>query len=1091
MASRRKRIIFFESQQKKAKDARLSKLSDQERLRLKKLQSKRLTRFDIIRRRQQEEQRQRAIAESRRQEELKTRADSFIKKINQGKIRNISSIPKELRPLVNVKQSTLDNIRQSKKKQLFSRFVQRKLQGKGASSLIREIKATFGKQALNELNAFSRKERKKLRGRTTAEFKAQRDSQKVPEIKPEVKTKTKITGTVEAVEKAKGDFGLKRLSQKIKTAQFKERQKKFRPGAKKGPNPTIAALAVAGLATNTALGLIALGKLPFTLIKASSTKEGRRLLREGIRNLPADIKRDASNAGKIARENPEEFLVGLAGFAAGTAVETKVIGATGKLVSKAATRASPKFRKVATTELGEATIKNVDRVGDVDIIPGGQIVFKTDPKKFIKKVDIEKRLKPKPSLAKTSDVEKRILKVVRKRGDTITGSFATETLLKKQFSRRHKDLDILAKSRKGLMKDLKKEFGSSIRFRKKLKSIVLLHRGKEVADLIKFRKGEAGFVKRLGTTKVSGINLATPKAVLGGKVTKLGQTAFQKRKTLADIKRISGEKIDVKDAKIRGAFGWSKKELKEIEGRVGPITTSQIDLLGKGIFKKSTLKLDRWFFGTPPTKAGKAQIRVSRLGLGTSKDANLIDVLLGDFTLKKNKPQMFIFPEEKISKATTKLTKGKIVKQPGFVVPKFSSELEVVLGLPNIIKRGKRLAIISVKGKSVPIYELKKFKLSNAIIKDINRVKELSKKLGKETNKAKRSKIRNQRTAIENKVYTKLKKDTGLDYKSSLTKSKKVLRVERVIGSQIPRGRSRLRPRKSLKRPTSRPPKRPPKRPPSRPPKRPPKRPPSRPSKSLPSKSKPSVSKPARGISPLRRISKRAIPKPPIIRPRKKSQIKIKKRKRSKIGFNVKARPLKKTKKGKIPKLIKINRVPLTKSRAKDLRNYIADTSLARTATIKRTKGKPKKPVLKVPLGYSKRTSKKFRTHRIIKGKRKALPKGKVIEKRTRLLDTKQERQRITLRRRIKEITPKKKVVKKAIRRTSVRKPIRRTSVRKPIRRSPVKRKVQTRTKAPKRRTPTRISKPETRRSQVKRNTKRKSIKRKTTPKSRTKKRKR
>ena len=116
------------------------------------------------------------------------------------------------------------------------------------------------------------------------------------------------------------------------------------------------------------------------------------------------------------------------------------------------------------------------------------------------------------------------------------------------------------------------------------------------------------------------------------------------------------------------------------------------------------------------------------------------------------------------------------------------------------------------------------------------------------------------------------------------------------------------------------------------------------------------------------------------------------------------ARPLKQTKKRKRPKLIKVSKVPLSKKKAKDLRNYIADTSLSRTARIRPTRGKPTTPRLKVPKSYSKKTSRKFRKHRIVKGKRIPLPKGKVIEKRRYLLDTRQEKKQITLKRRIAQL---------------------------------------------------------------------------------------
>ncbi len=194
------------------------------------------------------------------------------------------------------------------------------------------------------------------------------------------------------------------------------------------------------------------------------------------------------------------------------------------------------------------------------------------------------------------------------------------------------------------------------------------------------------------------------------------------------------------------------------------------------------------------------------------------------------------------------------------------------------------------------------------------------------------------------------------------------------------------------------------------------------------------------------------IPFIPKIKRKKKRKKKPKRKQKKKQAYNVFARPIKKTKKAKRPKLVKVNKVPLRKKRARDLRNFITDTSLSRTGRIKKGKGKPRKPKLRVPKGYAKKTSIKFRRHRIVKGKRKLLPKGKVIERRKRLLDTVQERRKITLRRRIKQITPKRKPSKRIVKKRkrlpmktrgikrrqppirSIRQPVRRSSGRKRVR---------------------------------------------------------
>ena len=163
--------------------------------------------------------------------------------------------------------------------------------------------------------------------------------------------------------------------------------------------------------------------------------------------------------------------------------------------------------------------------------------------------------------------------------------------------------------------------------------------------------------------------------------------------------------------------------------------------------------------------------------------------------------------------------------------------------------------------------------------------------------------------------------------------------------------------------------------------------------------------------------------------PKKKKKKKMPKPKKPKqISYHVLARPLKKKGK-KIPKLIRVTKRPITKKRAKDLRNYLVDTSLSRTAKIKSSPRKPSKRILKAPIGYASKTAKKFRKYRIVKGKKKPLQSGKVIERKRHLLDTKQEQNKISLKRRIaqlqkqsrKSLTPQQSTFNNRVR-TSIKK---------------------------------------------------------------------
>ena len=409
--------------------------------------------------------------------------------------------------------------------------------------------------------------------------------------------------------------------------------------------------------------------------------------------------------------------------------------------------------------------------------------------------------------------------------------------------------------------------------------------------------------------------------------------------------------------------------------------------------------LERSFFADP-----RGRLRPSRLGI-TEKEASLSDILKGDVTFKTQKPQVLIFEKaivekfpkelkgiESKLKAGKPLTRAEANKFLQFQLKKsgkfkpvgaISKEPEITLAPGEIIKKGKTIAITIIQGKRVPIIRVEVVKATS-----------LTKKL---LIKAREGKI----TAKELKqLRVRLRKETG--FKTSFSRGKigkPRVRPPRPIPRRPPRRRAKPRrrpPRREpprrrppkrvvrkpvVRRPIKRPVRRPPTRPPRRPPKRPPKKPPRRPAR----RRRPR-------LPPIKPI--------PIKAPRTRAEL-LEIIQRRPQAYGVWARPLKTTKMARKPKLIKVSRVPLKKVRAEDMRNFLVDTSLARTASIRKIKGLVKKPKINVPKGYAKRTAKKFRTHRIVKGKRVPLPKGKVIEKRTRLLDTKQERSDITLRKRL------------------------------------------------------------------------------------------
>ena len=125
-----------------------------------------------------------------------------------------------------------------------------------------------------------------------------------------------------------------------------------------------------------------------------------------------------------------------------------------------------------------------------------------------------------------------------------------------------------------------------------------------------------------------------------------------------------------------------------------------------------------------------------------------------------------------------------------------------------------------------------------------------------------------------------------------------------------------------------------------------------------------------------------------------KKKIKVKKKLPfpiSKQGYNVFGKPIKQK------KFRRLNKVPLTKAKAKDLGAWLTDHSLARTFKLKQTNKEAQKPKLKVPASYFSKTKHKFRDFRKVKGEKIPL-KNKWIEKKGKfLLDTRAERNKITL----------------------------------------------------------------------------------------------
>ena len=441
----------------------------------------------------------------------------------------------------------------------------------------------------------------------------------------------------------------------------------------------------------------------------------------------------------------------------------------------------------------------------------------------------------------------------------------------------------------------------------------------------------------------------------------------------------------------------TKSLLKKFDKRrIGKRDLIELDRRIKRETGRAGSLLERSFFADP-----RGRLRPSRLGL-IEKEATLSDILKGEVTFKTQKPQVLIFEKvivekfpkalkgiERKLKAGKTLTRNEANKLLQFQLKKsakfkpighLTREPEISLAPGEIIKKGKTIAVTIIQGRRVPIISAKVVKAKPGTKILLNKVR-----TGKITTKELK------------KLRKNLKKETG--FKTSLSRGrigKPRVRLPKPIPRRPPKRREpkrTRRPPKRIRRPA---------------PRRPvPGRPAPRRAVGRPVPGRPVPGRPA----PRRAVPRRAVPgrpAPPIkpfpLIPRVKKRVRKKRKPTKRQAYQVLARPLKRKGQKRKPKLIKVSKVPLTKKRARDLRNYIADTSLSRTARIKPIKGKPTTSKLKVPKGYSRKTFGKFRRYRIVKGKRIPLKKGKIIELGRHLLDTRQEKKRIGLKRRIAQI---------------------------------------------------------------------------------------
>ncbi len=294
-------------------------------------------------------------------------------------------------------------------------------------------------------------------------------------------------------------------------------------------------------------------------------------------------------------------------------------------------------------------------------------------------------------------------------------------------------------------------------------------------------KGTGAFIERAGKVINAGLVRLSPKFVGslkkgnvlniklgGGKNAKLQVAGKIPKQKLSEQVKLAGKKVNAISSQADELLTLTKRNKvirKPITARKGSKVIPESDFAPKTkrllakfdagkikrnelieldeLIKKEGAKgiLERQFFADP-----SGIIRPSRLGVLAKRDAGIYDVLKGNFTLKRNRPQILFFndvPVEKfpknLKKVSFKIKKGlpltrketkELLKFQNKVSGKFkpvgflTKESEVTLAPNELIRRVKVIGISIIDGKKVPIVQVE-------IIKPKGKLAELIKKLRK------------------------------------------------------------------------------------------------------------------------------------------------------------------------------------------------------------------------------------------------------------------------------------------------------------------------------------------------------------------------
>ena len=334
--------------------------------------------------------------------------------------------------------------------------------------------------------------------------------------------------------------------------------------------------------------------------------------------------------------------------------------------------------------------------------------------------------KDKPKLPKTTPEQKKIIEVVKEKGDVISGSFAQQALIKD--SRQFKDLDIISYKQQETASRIIEELGEDYAIKKQPTALTVteIETGKELADIVPYKVGEMGYSTVTKPIEVEGLKLVAPEARLASKIQQsLKPLPTKKRvKVAGDIAQLLGYK-GTPISQLRG-YGLSKAEQKAalLEGDFFAVHGGQ-DLLprfGKEItLGGKKVGSPELFFSTPsPVKQKELFARASRMGIGTKvKRATILDILKGErITILGKRKQILI-------------ETGKLGDE--FIQPNIgTSEIEVARILPKEgvkLKKVKKFRTFAY-GEPIEIVFAEPLKTKKIIDSKLLQ-KELSKKVQK------------------------------------------------------------------------------------------------------------------------------------------------------------------------------------------------------------------------------------------------------------------------------------------------------------------------------------------------------------------------